>query len=47
MIKTLNFTLVTRLNRLQKLELRGCAGPPGRQYYLLLITVVHKNAKNN
>ena len=23
-----------------KIELRGCAGPPGRQYYLLSITVV-------
>ena len=26
---------------MEKTELRGCAGPPGRQYYyLLLITVV-------
>ena len=24
-----------------KIELMGCAGPPGHQYYLLLITVVH------
>ena len=38
--KTLDFTLVIRLNWLEKIELRGCAGPPGRQYYLLLITVV-------
>ena len=29
--KTLNFTLVIRLNWLEKIELRGCTGPPGRQ----------------
>ena len=34
------FTLVIRLNWLEKIELRGCSGPPGCQYYLLLITVV-------
>ena len=33
------------LNWLEKIELRRCAEPPGRQYYLLLITVVRKNAK--
>ena len=38
--KTLNFTLVIHLNWLEEIELRGCAGPPGRQYYLLLIAVV-------
>ena len=38
--KTVDFTLVTRLNWFEKIELRGCAGPPGCQYYLLLITVV-------
>ena len=38
--KTLDFTLVIRLYWLSKMELRGCAGSPGRQYYLLLITVV-------
>ena len=38
--KTLNFTLVLRLNWLENIELRGCAGPPARQYYLLLITYV-------
>ena len=39
-IKTLDFTLVIRLDWLEKFELRGCAGPPDRQYYLLLIIVV-------
>ena len=24
----------------EKIELMGCTGPPGRQHYLLLITVV-------
>ena len=38
--KTLDFTLVIRLNWLEKIELRWCAWPPDRQYYLLLITVV-------
>ena len=38
--KTFDFTLVIRLNWLEKIELRGCAGPPGCQYYLLFITVV-------
>ena len=38
--KIFYFTLVIRLNWLEKIELRGCAGPPGRQYYLFLITVV-------
>ena len=38
--KTLDFTLVIRLNWWEKIELRRCAGPPGRQYYLFLITVV-------
>ena len=38
--KTLDFTLIIRLNWLEKIELMGCAGPPGCQYYLLLITVV-------
>ena len=33
--------MVIRLNWLEKIELRGSAGPPGRQYYLLLITVVY------
>ena len=32
--------MVLRLNWLEKIELRGCAGPPGRQYGLMLITVV-------
>ena len=32
--------MVLRLNWLEKIELRRYAGPPGRQYYLLLITVV-------
>ena len=41
--KTLDFTLVIRLNWLKKIELRGCAGPPGRQYYSLL----RKDAKTN
>ena len=36
--KTHDFTLVIRLNWYEKIELRGCAGPPGRQCYLLLIT---------
>ena len=36
----LDFTLVIHLNGLEKIKLRGCAGPPGRQYYLLLIIVV-------
>ena len=30
---------------MEKIELRGCAGPPGRQYYLLLIAVVRVYAK--
>ena len=38
--KTLDFTLVIRLNWREKVEVRGSAGLPGRQYYLLLITVV-------
>ena len=38
--KIVDFTLVIRLNWLKKIELRRYAGPPGRQYYLLLITVV-------
>ena len=38
--KTLDFTLVIRLNWLKKVELKECAVPPARQYYLLLITVV-------
>ena len=38
--KTLDFTLVIRLNWLEKIELRRCAGLPGHQYYLFLITVV-------
>ena len=38
--KKFDFTLVIRLNWLEKIELRRCAGPPSRQYYLLLITVV-------
>ena len=32
--------MVLRLNWLEKVGLRGCARPSGRQYYLLLITVV-------
>ena len=40
MAKTLDFILVIRLNWFEKIELRGCAWPPGRLYYLLLITVV-------
>ena len=44
---TLDFTLVIRLNWLEKTELRGYAGPPCRQYYLLLITVVRKDTKRN
>ena len=32
--------MVIRLNWWEKIELMGCAGPPSRQYYLLLITVV-------
>ena len=43
--KTLDFTLVIRLNWLEKIELRGCVGPPGCQYCLLLNTVVRKDAK--
>ena len=43
--KTLDFTLVIRLNWLEKIELRGCAGQPGRQNYLLLSTVVRKDGK--
>ena len=44
--------MIIRLNWLEKIELRGCAWPPGRQYYLLLIllyacTVVRKDAKRN
>ena len=38
--KTLDFTLVIRLKLVGKIELRGYAGPPSRQYYSLLITVV-------
>ena len=38
--KTLDFTLVIRLNWSEKIELLGRARPPGCQYYLLLITVV-------
>ena len=40
--KTLDFTLVIRLNWWEKNELRWCAGPPGRQYYLLFITIVRE-----
>ena len=36
-----------RLNWLEKIQLKGCAGPPARQYYLLLITVARKDAKRN
>ena len=43
--KTLDFTLVIRWNWLEKIELRGCDGLPGSQYYLLLSTVVRKDAK--
>ena len=39
--------MVIRLNWLEKIELRGYAGPPGRQYTLLLITVVREDAKRN
>ena len=45
--KILDFTLVLRLNWLEKIELRGCAGHPGHQYYLLLITVIRKDAQRN
>ena len=51
--KTLDSSLVMRFNWWEKIKLRGCAGPPGRQYYLMLITVVHtctvvrKDAKSN
>ena len=45
--KTLDFTLVVSLNWLEKIELKGCAGPPGRQYYLLLSTAARKDAKKN
>ena len=45
--KSLDFRLVVRLNWLEKIELRGCADLPGRQYYFLLITVVRKDAKRN
>ena len=38
--KTLDFTLVMCLNWLEKIELRGCAGHPDRQYHLLLSAVV-------
>ena len=38
--KLFDFTLFIPLNWLEEIELRGCAGPPGRQYYLLSITVV-------
>ena len=38
--KTFDFTLVIRLNWWEKIELMGCAGPPKRQCYLLLISVV-------
>ena len=38
--KTLHFILVIRLNWLDKIELRGCAGNSGRQYCLLLIAVL-------
>ena len=43
--KILDFILVIRLNWLKKIELRRYARPPGRQYYLLLITVVRVYAK--
>ena len=44
--------MIIRLNWLEKIELRECAESPGRQYYLLLITVVRctvvrKDAKRN
>ena len=45
--KTFDFTLVIRLNWLEKIESSGCARPPSCQYYLLLITVVRKDAKRN
>ena len=50
--KTLDFNQVIRLNWLEKIELRGRAGPPRRQFYLLLITVVRlycctQDAKRN
>ena len=45
--KILDFTLVIRLNWLEKIELRGCAWPPDRQYYLLLRTAIRKDAKRN
>ena len=32
--KTLDFILVIHLNWLEKIELRECARPPGRQYHL-------------
>ena len=38
--KTLDFTRVVSLNWLEKIELWECTGLPGRQYYLLLSTVV-------
>ena len=38
--KTFDFNQVIHLNWLEKIELRECAGPPGRQYNLLLINVV-------
>ena len=37
--KTNGFSLVIRLNWLEKIELRGCTGPPGRQYYLFVVRV--------
>ena len=36
--KTLDFILVIRLNRLEKIQLRECARPPARQHYLSLST---------
>ena len=45
--KTHDFTLVIRLNWLEKIELKGCAEHLGHQYYLLLITVVRKDAETN
>ena len=40
MTKAFDFTLVIHLNWLEKIELSRYAGPPGRRYHLLLITVV-------
>ena len=39
--------MVIRLNWLEKIKLRRYAGPPGCQYYLLLITVVRVSIVRN